>query len=75
MEHPLGIVSDFVKSQINGGSLRDILASSPKDFVNCGNLNYAATSTSPFTLTNIGLQISLPLVPVILPNDPLGDSA
>jgi hypothetical protein len=71
MDHPRGLVSDTVRSEMSGIIwTSDILASSPKDFVNCANLNYAAESTSPFTLTNIGLQIQLPLVPVFQPNDP-----
>ncbi|RII15154.1 hypothetical protein CUC08_Gglean003621 [Alternaria sp. MG1] len=42
----------------------DLLARSARDFVDCGNLEYNATSASPFTLTNTGLQIQLPLVAV-----------
>jgi hypothetical protein len=46
----------------------DILASSPKDFAKCADLRQAAASTSPLTVTNLGLQMQLPLVPVSLAN-------
>jgi hypothetical protein len=75
MEHPLGLVPDTVRRNMSSVLLlNDIFAKSPKDFENCGNLNYAAESTSPFTLTNTGLQIQLPLVsvPVVPPDNPSG---
>jgi len=71
MHCPQGLVSDTVRKEMNGISCwTDILASSPKEFVNCANLNYAAESTSQVTLTNTGLQIRLPIVPVYQPDDP-----
>jgi hypothetical protein len=72
MDHPLGLVSNTVRSEMTGGitGVTDILASSPKDFVNCAKLNYAGESTSLLTRTNIGLQIRLPLVPLFPPDDP-----
>jgi hypothetical protein len=70
MGHPLGLIPDDLRNRLQNctESLCDILASSPKDFINCTDLVYAAhptNSTSPFTLTNTGLQIQLPLVPVV----------
>jgi hypothetical protein len=44
--------------------LPNILASSPKDFKNCRILEYAEASKTPFMMTNLGLQIELPLVPM-----------
>ncbi|KAF1958443.1 HET-domain-containing protein [Byssothecium circinans] len=71
MDHPLGLISDPVRFLMSRTFLlSDIFASSPRDFINCANLSYAAKSTSPFTLTNTGLQIQLPLVPVSPTNDP-----
>ncbi|KAG9184990.1 hypothetical protein G6011_11820 [Alternaria panax] len=65
MHHPLGLIPDTVKTGMSGAVLfSNILASSPNDFVNCGDLSYAAESAYPFTLKNTGLQIRLPLVPV-----------
>jgi hypothetical protein len=70
MGHPLGLVPGDLRNRLHNRteSPCDILASSPKDFINCTDLGYAARpthSTSPFTLTNTGLQIQLPLVPVV----------
>jgi hypothetical protein len=69
MEHPLGLVPDRVRDAIKGGTSpfsqsTDILARSPDDFVHCANLVYGVGSTSPFELTNTGLRIELPLVPI-----------
>lgn len=69
MEHPLGLVPDSVRDAMKGGTspfsqLTDILAKSPKDFIHCANLGYDVGSTSPFRLTNTGLRIELPLVPI-----------
>jgi hypothetical protein len=70
MIHHLGLIPDTVKKAMGGVVvMSDILATSPKDFVNCANLGYAAHSVSPFTLTNVGLQIQLPLVPVFRSDD------
>jgi hypothetical protein len=70
MEHPLGLVSDTVKAEMDDyPTKRDVLASSPKDFKDCAKIEFATGSTSPFMLTNVGLQIQLPLVPVFQPND------
>ena len=41
-----------------------ILASSPKDFESCGNLVCATARDSPFSMTNLGLEIQLPMVPI-----------
>jgi hypothetical protein len=51
---------DIVESPFVG----KILATSPRDFKNCQHLEYALGSQTPFTMTNIGLQIELPLVPI-----------
>jgi hypothetical protein len=79
MDHPLGLVPDTLKKEMHemesGVLLSSLLASSPKDFVNCAMLEYGANLTSPFTLTNIGLQIRLPVVPVFQPDDPLYSKA
>jgi hypothetical protein len=73
MDHSLGLISDAVRNTMSEAvHSNDILARSPKDFVNCGNLGYTAPSTSPFRLTNVGLQIELPLVPVFQTSDPFG---
>ena len=40
------------------------LARSPKDFEGCTRLEYGLEQVSSFTITNIGVQIQLPLVPV-----------
>jgi hypothetical protein len=54
----------------NGGSrsVENILASSPKDFENCGDIWNEAPTLAPFAMNNTGLQIQLPLVPVLLPD-------
>jgi hypothetical protein len=54
----------------NGGSslVENILASSPKDFENCGDIYNQAPTLAPFAMNNTGLQIQLPLVPVLLPD-------
>ncbi|CAN9217397.1 unnamed protein product [Alternaria alternata] len=73
MDHSLGLISDAVRNTMSEAvHSNNILARSPKDFVNCGNLGYTAPSTSPFRLTNVGLQIELPLVPVFQTRDPFG---
>jgi hypothetical protein len=69
MDDPQGQVSDSVAVGMTSKHISDILASSPKDFAKCANLRRAAASTSPFTVTNLGLQIQLPLVPVSLANE------
>jgi hypothetical protein len=65
---PLGSVPSGLR-RLNRAwpAIRTILASSPKDFSNCRNLEYAATSSTPFTMTKSGLHIELPLVPVPRP--------
>lgn len=40
----------------------EILANSPKDFTNCGNLKRAETPVLPANLTSLGLKIQLPLL-------------
>ncbi|KAH0547710.1 hypothetical protein FGG08_000199 [Glutinoglossum americanum] len=45
-----------------------ILASSPKDFTDCHNLEYTGGSTFPFMMTNLGLQIKLPIVSLYTPD-------
>ena len=70
MGHPLGLVPHHVELEMaEGYNERDLLASSPKDFIHCANLKYTSGPNSPFTLTNVGLQIELPLVPVYEPDD------
>jgi hypothetical protein len=76
MDHPQGLVSDTVKSQMaEYFNERTLLASSPKDFMHCANLKYTSVASSPFTLTNVGLQIRLPLVSVYQPDDEIVSKA
>lgn len=42
----------------------DFLASSPKEFKNCKTIESASLSTTPFVVTNLGLQVEMPLVPI-----------
>lgn len=71
IDDPMGRVPDIVANSITGcASLSTILASSPKNFENCQNLEYSATSNMPFTMTNMGLQIQLPLI-AVYPRPPL----
>jgi len=42
----------------------NFLASSPKDFKDCHDLEYATIPSLPFSMNNVGLQIQLPLVKV-----------
>jgi hypothetical protein len=44
-----------------------ILASSPKDFACCGNVVCATERDSSFNMTNLGLEIELPMVPICSP--------
>ncbi|KAH7111829.1 heterokaryon incompatibility protein-domain-containing protein [Dendryphion nanum] len=67
---PLGIVPESI-TVLRGCSTGRALATSPKDFESCGELQHAAKPTSAFTMTNIGLQIQLPLVSV---DDPDGSN-
>ncbi|KAH7078100.1 heterokaryon incompatibility protein-domain-containing protein, partial [Paraphoma chrysanthemicola] len=63
MNHPQGLISKPVRNEMaKWRSSRDVLASSPKDFKNCASLKYRSGSISPFTMTNVGLQIQLQLV-------------
>jgi hypothetical protein len=65
LDHSSKPIVDTLRSGVTSFYfLGDLLARSPKDFVNCWSLRYDATSTSPFTLTNTGLHIQLPLVAV-----------
>lgn len=49
-------------------NMHSILAKSPQDFANCHDVSPASNSISPFSMTNMGLQMELPLVPVqVLP--------
>jgi hypothetical protein len=57
-------VPDF---EIDDLSRSSILASSPKDFESCGSLVYATARDSSFHITNLGLEIELPMVPVCSP--------
>jgi hypothetical protein len=75
MHDPLGSVPYTVEYEMRDEfGLSPILASSPKDFRSCGDLKYAAEPNSAFTMTNLGLQMQLPLVPVLGPrsHDPFG---
>lgn len=72
IDHFQGLVSDRVKTSMTqslGGS--DLLARSPKDFISCANLQYTSGPISQFTLTNVGLQIKLPLIPASQQDDSL----
>jgi hypothetical protein len=44
-----------------------ILASSPKDFECCGNVVCATERDTSFNMTNLGLEIELPMVPICSP--------
>jgi hypothetical protein len=57
-------VPDFKIDQLGRSS---ILASSPKDFESCGSLVHATARDSSFHMTNLGLEIELPMVPVCSP--------
>lgn len=54
----------FRKVTGNYGDFEPILAVSPKDFENCGNLEKAFAQDPAFVMTNVGLQMQLPLVPM-----------
>ena len=68
----MGRVPAVVAAQMEEGwnSFAPILASSPKDFRNCGDLEYAGMpyKSVVFAMTNLGLEIQLPLVPVLGPS-------
>jgi hypothetical protein len=65
MDHPQGLISESVSYEMaEWYSSRDVLASSPEDFKNCASLEYTSGSISPFTMSNVGLQVQLRLVPV-----------
>jgi hypothetical protein len=54
-----------VQRAVSGGSIcTSVLATSPRVFRHCGGLQYGMPSNFPYTMTNHGLQIHLPLVPV-----------
>ena len=79
MDHPQRKVSEDLKFEMTEYiEESNSLASSPKDFIDCANFRYTPGSISPFTLTNVGLQIRLPLVSVYQAHDnfdsPLGGS-
>ena len=63
--------SIFAWSGYNQQGGRGLLASSPKEFVNCGNIRrYGDDShTSAFSMTNKGLHIELPLIPCRSPSE------
>lgn len=66
--HPKGLVPEaVVKTTLDTSPLSGFLARSPKDFEDCYNLEYSGDSTTPFMMTNLGLQIELPLIPVHMP--------
>jgi hypothetical protein len=57
-----------VKRQLHGVP-GGVLARSPNDFRHSGRLQYGMPSVFPYTMTNHGLQIHIPLVPVHPPED------
>ena len=63
--------SIFAWSGYNQQGGRGLLASSPKEFVNCSNVRrYGDDSqTSAFSMTNKGLHIELPLIPCGNPSE------
>jgi hypothetical protein len=64
-KYDFDVAEQFLDAEYDGGSTRvETLASSPEHFKNCHGLKYAAKSPTPFLMTNLGLQIELPLVPV-----------
>ena len=63
----LGRVPAIVAHQMKPkSSFEPILANSPENFRDCGGLEYASLpyKSAAFTMTNLGLEIQLPLVPV-----------
>ncbi|USP76926.1 HET-domain-containing protein [Curvularia clavata] len=65
MEDPSGHTPEVASQHLTRPEdFQEVLADSPKDFANCGSLEYAAGSTAPLTLTSVGLTIELPLIPV-----------
>jgi hypothetical protein len=68
IRHRNGLLPEKIAESICGSaSMSGLLARSPKDFENCHNLEYSGESTTPFMMTNQGLQIELPLLPVYTP--------
>ncbi|EPE30464.1 hypothetical protein GLAREA_03431 [Glarea lozoyensis ATCC 20868] len=58
-------VPEKIMDAVYGGATpEETLAPSPEYFRDCHELKYAAASPSPFVMTNLGLQIELPLVPI-----------
>ncbi len=63
----MGFVPSYIAGQMDEGTFRlPPLAPSPKFFEHCGRLEYAAGSNAAMALTSLGLQIQIPLVPIML---------
>jgi hypothetical protein len=57
------LLKDVGKSVCGGYTLTNILACSPDDFRNCSELQYDGKHDTPFSITNTGLQIHMPVIP------------
>lgn len=72
INHEKGQIPEQIAKSICGSAtMSGLLAKSPKDFGNCQDLEYLGESITPFALTNVGLQMELPLVPVYTPKSSL----
>jgi hypothetical protein len=68
IKHREGLIPKKIEESICGSArMCGLLARSPKDFENCQDLENSGHSKIPFMMTNLGLQIELPLVPVYTP--------
>jgi hypothetical protein len=52
---------------LSASSPTDILAKSPRNFKNCRGIVLAANTVAPFSMTNLGLQMQLPVVRIVIP--------
>jgi hypothetical protein len=56
---------DILADNDDSSTTNWLFASSPEDFGGCHNITYSVNSISPFTLTNQGLNIELPLIKIV----------
>jgi hypothetical protein len=72
ISHGNGLIPEQIAESICGSAtMGDLFATSPKKFENCQDLEYLGESYAPIMLTNLGLQMELPLVPVYTPESRL----
>ena len=71
---PPGLLRRSMRDYLCRTSGFDCLARSPEDFTNCADLTRATIPPTPFTLTNSGLQIQLPVVRVLSCGACFGDA-